>query len=394
MKSKFIIRCISSFFIVLFALYLIPQQVFAEPGVSAKCSILVEAETGTVLAENNADKQMLIASTTKIMTALVVIENCDLDETLTVKREYTLVEGSSMYLKTGEKLTVRDVLYGLMLSSGNDAAVSLACYTAGSIDRFAKLMNAKARQLGMENSSFKNPHGLDTEGHYSTARDMAKLTVEAMNNPDFAEIVSTKTINVAGRSLKNHNKLLWSYEGIMGVKTGFTKSAGRSLVSCAERDGMRLVCVTLNAPDDWNDHSVLYNWAFDNYRYEKPVEKGQLIANVPLISGFSKTVEVVAEDDVKLLLNKDDEVELEINSPKFIYAGIKSGQAAGSISILVNGEKVRDIGLKFVGDTEVDENERLTFWERVKWRFNMIAKREVLAALGGTNGTKASKNYF
>lgn len=373
MKSKFIIRCISSFFIVLFSLALIPQPISAEPGVSAKCSILVEAETGTVLAENNADNQMLIASTTKIMTALLAIENCDLDGTITVKQEYTLVEGSSMYLKPGEMLTVRDVLYGLMLSSGNDAAVTLACHIAGSVDSFAELMNAKARQLGMTNSSFKNPHGLDAEGHYSTARDMAKLTVEAMNNPSFAEIVSTKTINVAGRSLKNHNKLLWRYEGIMGVKTGFTKSAGRSLVSCAQREGMRLVCVTLNAPDDWNDHSTLYNWAFENYQFVRPVEKGQTIADVPVISGISDTVGAVAEEDAKLLLNKADEVELEINLPKFIYAGTISEKNAGSISILVNGEKIRDIGLKFVGDTKVDESERLTFWERVKWRWSRIA---------------------
>jgi len=371
-------RPIISFLLILTILTILPLHVQAQPDeqvqpdVSAQSSILMDAFTGTVLYEKDADSQMLIASTTKIMTALVVIENCNLEDTLTVKTEYTLVEGSSMYLKAGEKLKVRDVLYGLMLSSGNDAAVALACHIAGSIEDFAEIMNAKAKQLGMSNSSFKNPHGLDTDGHYSTAKDMAVLTVAAMNNYDFAQVVSTKSINVAGRYLTNHNKLLWKYDGALGVKTGFTKSAGRSLVSCAERDGMRLVCVTLNAPDDWDDHSALYNWGFENYKYECPIKKGQVIAEVPVISGQEDTVQIVTEDGMSLLLGDSDTVETVINAPKFIYAGIESGQNAGSIAVIVNGEVVQEIGLIFNGDAKLDESESLTFWEQVKWKINNV----------------------
>lgn len=363
-------RPITSFLLILTILTMLPLRVQAQPDVSAQCSILMDAATDTVLSEKNADCQMLIASTTKIMTALVVMENCNLEDTLTVKTEYTLVEGSSMYLKAGEKLKVREVLYGLMLSSGNDAAVALACHTAGSIDKFAKMMNAKAKELGMNNSSFKNPHGLDADGHYSTARDMAVLTVAAMDNHDFAEVVSTKSINVAGRYLTNHNKLLWKYDGVLGVKTGFTRSAGRSLVSCAERDGMRLVCVTLNAPDDWDDHGALYTWGFENYKYERPIEKGQVIAEVPVITGQEDTIQIVSEEGVSLLLSGSDTIETVINAPKFVYAGIESGQNAGSITVLVNGETVKEIGLIFNGEAKLDESESLSFWEQVKWRLN------------------------
>lgn len=369
MKSR-IIKAISSSLAIYLALALLPLEAKAEePEVSAQSSILMEAETGTVLAEKDAHKQMLIASTTKIMTALVVIENCDLDETLTVKQEYTNVEGSSMYLKSGEEIKVRNVLYGLMLCSGNDAAVALACHTAGSIDNFAEIMNNKAKELGMTNSSFKNPHGLDADGHYSTARDMAVLTTEAMNNPEFSEIVSTKTINVSGRCLTNHNKLLWKCDGALGVKTGFTKSAGRSLVSCAEREGMRLVCVTLNAPNDWDDHCSLYDWGFENYRYEEPVKEGQIIDNVPLISGIDDCVQVVTDDGASLLLNKSDTLETIINLPKFVYAGIEKSKKAGSISLKVNGEEVQRIDLSFNGNTKVDSSQRLNILEKIKWNW-------------------------
>lgn len=348
------------------------------PAVSAKCSILVEAGAGTVLAEHNADEQTLIASTTKIMTALVVLEHCDLDETLKVKPEYTRVEGSSMYLREGEDIRVRDVLYGLMLCSGNDAAVALACHTAGSIEEFAKLMNAKAAELGMTNSSFKNPHGLDADGHYSTARDMATLAVNAMKNKEFAEIVSTKTISVAGRSLKNHNKLLWNYDGAMGVKTGFTKSAGRSLVSCAERNGMRLVCVTLNAPDDWDDHSTLYDWGFKNYKFVPVVTAGDTVAELPVITGTADIVGVIADASCGVLLKASDKVETKINAPEFVYGGFSKGDSAGEIKVYVNGEETQTIGLHFNSDVGLDKSQILSFGEKLKWGWNRARKYGIL----------------
>jgi len=348
------------------------------PQISAQCSILMEAETGTVLAENNADAQMLIASTTKIMTALVVIEHCNLNETLKVKREYTQVEGSSMYLREGEMLRLGDVLYGLMLCSGNDAAVALACHTAGSIEKFAKLMNEKAAELGMTNSSFQNPHGLDTDRHHSTARDMAILTVSAMQNKEFADIVSTKTISVAGRSLKNHNKLLWMYDGARGVKTGFTKSAGRSLVSCAERDGMRLVCVTLNDPNDWDDHSTLYNFGFDNYKYVSPVQAGETVATIPVICGTAPEVGIVADASCKLLTDKSDEIRSVVNAPDFVYGGFAKGDSAGEMKVYSGDEEIQSIPLHYGNDVALDQSQKLSLGEKIKWGWNHAVKNGLL----------------
>ena len=173
-----------------------------------------------------------------------------------------------MYLREGEKLSVRELLYGLLLHSGNDAATALACHIAGSEAEFARLMNEKAAELGMENSSFENPHGLDGEARHASARDMALLTAAALDNALFCEIVATKEISLAGRSFKNHNKLLWNCEGVIGVKTGYTKAAGRTLVSACAREGSTLICVTLCDGDDWNDHSRLYDWAFENFSRE------------------------------------------------------------------------------------------------------------------------------
>ena len=238
--------------------------------VSAKSAILINSQTGEVLYEKNPDDKMLIASTTKIMTAVVVLDKCGMDDIVEVSPDAANVEGSSAYLRAGEKLTVRELLYALMLSSGNDAAAALAIHVSGSIEKFAGDMNAKAKELGLENTSYKNPHGLDAEGHYSTARDLAKLTQYALKNNDFKDIVSTKTAAVGSRSLTNHNKLLWNIDGAIGVKTGYTKAAGRILVSAVERNGASYICVTLNDPDDWDDHTNIYNKVFSQIEQSLP----------------------------------------------------------------------------------------------------------------------------
>jgi len=339
----------------------------AAVGVSAESAILIEARTGAVLYEKNAYSRMLIASTTKIMTALVTLEHCNLDDEVMVEAEQIQVEGSSMYLRAGETLTVRELLYGLMLSSGNDAASVLAYHTAGSIEDFAVLMNEKAAELGMVNSSFENPHGLDGKAHYATARDMAVLAAAAMENDAFAEIVATRSISVAGRTLTNHNKLLSLYEGAIGLKTGYTINAGRTLVSCAERNGTRLICVTLNAPDDWDDHAALYDWGFENYRYTRVLESGAVVAALPVISGLSDTVRVTASAGYEALLAAGDQVETAAYLPKFVYAGISAGDRAGSLWVYVNGEPVAEIPLWYETGVALDESIRLDFWERIKW---------------------------
>ena len=227
---------------------------------SATAAILMDADSGEVLYEKDAARRMRIASTTKIMTALVVLKHARLTDTITVTGDH-MVEGSSMYLKPGEVVTVEELLYGLMLCSGNDAALALAdC--CGGLEAFVAAMNDKAAALGMTGTSFANPNGLDDEKHYSTARDMAVLAAYAANDPTFRRICSTRTATVGGRTMTNHNKLLSQVEGCIGMKTGYTKAAGRTLVSCAERQGRRLVAVTLCDGNDWADHKALYEMGF------------------------------------------------------------------------------------------------------------------------------------
>lgn len=252
---------------------LIPSRVYAL-GVSATAAVLMDADSGELLYEKNAERQMLIASTTKIMTALVVLDHGGLQRTVTVKQSH-MVEGSSMYLKPGEQVTVEELLYGLLLCSGNDAALALADYCGG-MTQFVTKMNEKARQLGMVNSSFANPNGLDDEAHYSTAHDMALLAMYAADNAAFVRLCSTKSVTVNGRTMSNHNRLLREVEGCIGMKTGFTKAAGRTLVSCTERNGHRLVAVTLQDGNDWADHAALFDYGFTQFA-DLPSETAWLV---------------------------------------------------------------------------------------------------------------------
>ena len=228
--------------------------------VSATAAVLMDADMGQVLYEKNGDRQMLIASTTKIMTALVVLEHAAPDDVITVTPDH-MAEGSSMYLKAGETVRVEELLYGLLLCSGNDAALALT-ECAGGLTPFVALMNEKAAALGMARTSFANPNGLDADGHYSTARDMAVLAAAAMENPTFRRICSSRSVTIGQRTMENHNRLLRQMEGCIGLKTGYTQAAGRTLVSCTEREGCRLVAVTLQDGNDWADHAALYDYGF------------------------------------------------------------------------------------------------------------------------------------
>ena len=244
--------------------------------VSATACVLMDADSGRVLYEKNGRQRMLIASTTKLMTALVALEQGTLTDVVTVTASH-MAEGSSMYLRAGEKLTLEELLYGLLLCSGNDAALAVT-ECAGGLEPFVALMNEKAAALGMADTHFANPNGLDDEEHYSTAEDMARLAAAAMDDPVLRRVASTRTARIGGRTLTNHNKLLSRVEGCVGLKTGYTRAAGRTLVSCAERDGVRLVAVTLQDGDDWNDHASLYEQGFRVLRPVKAVERGLRLA--------------------------------------------------------------------------------------------------------------------
>ena len=246
-------------------------QLEPPPQVSAKSAALLDGTTGECLCEKNGDQRALIASTTKIMTGLLVCEAGDLDRTVTVPETAAGTEGSSMYLKSGETLTRRELLYGMMLHSGNDAALTLAISVSGSEAAFVRQMNRRACALNLTQTHFANPHGLDSGENYSTALDLVRLAQAALQNEQFRAVVSTKTITCAGRTLTNHNKLLWRYDGCIGVKTGYTRHAGRILVSAAERGGRMLIAVTISDPDDWRDHVSLLDYGFAVLGSDTPV---------------------------------------------------------------------------------------------------------------------------
>ena len=354
-------------FILLFAAVL-PSGASAAPDApqtSAGACVLYEAQSGDFLFADNADERLKIASTTKIMTALVVLSKCRTDEVVVIKPEYTGIEGSSMYLKAGEKLTVMDLLYGLLLPSGNDAAVALACHIAGSVSKFADMMNETAKSLGCKNTRFVNPHGLDAQDHYSSARDLAIITAKAMKNNVFCQVASTKTVTVANRVFTNHNKLLWSIDGMTGGKTGYTKSSGRSLVTCVERGGMKIVCVTLSDPNDWDDHTALYNWAFSEFKCLSISGSDLKYMMLPVISGTRDIVGTRPARDYTLLYTKDDSVSVEVLAPRFVYAGVIRGSRAGTIRVARNGKAVIELPLVFSESVPMDEAQRVFRWDKI-----------------------------
>ena len=284
-------------------------------------------------------------STTKILTALVAIEEGDLSDTVTVSREAAWTEGSSMYLKEGEELTLETLLYGLMLCSGNDAAVAIAEHIAGSAAGFADLMNEKAEELGMTGSSFANPNGLDDEKHYSTARDMAVLACAAVENETLVRIASTKSVTIGGRTMSNHNKLLNLVEGCIGLKTGYTQAAGRTLVSCAERSGQRLVAVTLQDGNDWADHESLLEYGFASYPASRAAVPGQILGTAPVLGGAADTVPLAAAAGFSWPLAEGETLEtaLELTGP--LTAPVSAGTAAGEAVFTVDGREAGRVTL-------------------------------------------------
>ena len=262
----FAILAVLAIIFSLFTVYVYSTK-SSHPKLSAKAYTLYEPETETFLLSQNENARLPMASTTKIMTAILAIENKDTEEIITVDERAIGVEGSSIYLEKEEAISVTALLYALMLQSANDAAEALAYEISGNIDSFCALMNEKAASLGLTDTNFENPHGLDSKSHFTSAHDLAIIAAYALKNPLFREITSTKKAVIETshkkRLLVNHNKLLSSYDGCIGVKTGYTRKSGRSLVSAAERDGMTLVAVTINAPDDWRDHTSLLNYGFE-----------------------------------------------------------------------------------------------------------------------------------
>lgn len=336
-----------SFSLVLAVLALLSLLPGRAEGVStsAASAILVDVDSGRVLYEQNADAKMLIASTTKIMTALVAVRDGNLSDIVTVSREAAYTEGSSMYLKEGEELTLETLLYGLMLCSGNDAAVAIAEHVGGSVPGFVKRMNETARDLGMEHSSFANPNGLDNEKHYSTARDMAVLACAALENETVLRIASTRSVTIGGRTMTNHNKLLNMMDGCLGLKTGYTRAAGRTLVSCAQRNGQRLVAVTLQDGNDWADHQSLFAYGFAAYPAQRLATLGHEVDRAAVAGGMSDSVPLVAANSFAWPLGQGERLETSIQLLRDLAAPVSAGTRAGQAVFTLNGQEVGRVDL-------------------------------------------------
>ncbi|MDE7167891.1 MAG: D-alanyl-D-alanine carboxypeptidase [Clostridia bacterium] len=266
---------------------------------NAVAEIAMELTTETVLKEGNADARLPMASTTKIMTALIIVEDCNLDEVITVPDKAVGVEGSSIYLKKDEQIDIRDLLYGLMLRSGNDSATALAIHHSGSVEKFVEVMNARAKKIGAEHTQFKNPSGLPDNEHYTTARDLCKIACYAMRNDTFKAVVSTRNYKGKFRTYANKNKMLYSYEGANGVKTGYTVKAGRCLVSSAERDGMDVVTVVLNCPDMYERSKALLDNSFNNYKLLN-LSESAVYSSGTILCSLSKPCKIVVRNSENL----------------------------------------------------------------------------------------------
>ena len=345
-----------------------PVENIGSFAVGAKGAVVMEAMTGRVLFSQDAERQLPIASTTKIMTALLTLEQPDIYATFEVDGEAIRVEGSSMGLQDGDKLSLYALAQGMLLASGNDGANAAAVRIAGSLPAFAEIMNARARQIGMENTCFITPSGLDDEAHYSTAFDMALLAREALRNSVFAGICSQYRMRASygnpphDRWLTNHNKLLNYYDGAVGVKTGFTKKSGRCLVSAATRDGVTLICVTLSCSDDWNVHKSLLDSCFEQIEI-KDLSKGISFLAIPVTGGVFPEIRVAHCETAQLPVPIGSEIDYRITAPPFLYAPVQAGQYVGEAVVLVDGREAywitlvsaQEIPLKY----DYDENKSI-----------------------------------
>ncbi len=331
----------------LFLLFVPDALAAGVPSVSARSAVLIDAESGRILYGKEENVRRGMASTTKIMTALVALEHACLDETVIVAPEACGVEGSSVYLFPEEEITMETLLYALMLQSANDAAEAIAYAVSGSLEGFVSLMNEKADSLGLTDTHFDNPHGLDGETHYTTALELAKITAAALENETFREIVGTEKKSIplhngeATRLLVNHNRLVREYDDVIGVKTGYTRACGRTLVSAAEQNGITLICVTLDDGNDWVDHRALLDYGFSLYESVALAEKGEVSLDVPVCGGARSSVKAVNAEAVTALLPRGcGEITAVVELPRFLYGGVEKGAVIGCVRFYTGGVEI------------------------------------------------------
>lgn len=341
---------------------LLPSVARAEEvGTSASACVIIDEASGRVLLSHNAETALPMASTTKVMTALLAIESGDLDAPVTCSRTAFGVPGTSIYLAEGETLTLREMLYGLMLASGNDAATAIAEHIGGTVEDFCAMMTARAAELGCQNTVFLTPHGLPCEGHYTTAHDLALIAREAMTHPLFREIVGTSraTIPWEGRAydrvLNNKNKLLTTYEGATGIKTGYTRKAGRCLVFGAEREGMGIIGVVLNCPDWFNEAARLMDIAFDRYEAITMLEAGECVAELPVTNANGATVQAILDAALTGVLPKGTLPTVELDLPDMLDAPVSASQVLGTARLVANGVTVAEADIIAANDIVRDD---------------------------------------
>ena len=346
-----------------------------ELAVSARSAVLLSGESGAVLWEKNPRERLPMASTTKIMTALLTLEEAERagDPAVDITEEMAAVEGSSMGLQAGDRLTLTNLAAGMLLASGNDAANAAALFLDGSQESFARRMNSRAEEIGMEDTHFVTPSGLDAEGHFSTAYDLALLAREALENEAFAKLAASPRCEVTfiepahTATYENHNKLLGLYEGCVGVKTGYTKKAGRCLVSAARREGVTLIAVTLDAPDDWDDHTALLDYGFSQLEQVR-LDGSACVVSIPVVGSGADAVEVhgVQGDTFTLPAGDSGRITVRVMAPRFLYAPVEAGEQVGELQYCLGGRELARVPL--VAAAEVPRQEKQPgFWERL-WK--------------------------
>ncbi len=355
----------------------LPFSAEEKPFVSASSAVLIDSLDNRILYEKDAHTKRSMASTTKIMTALIAIEKYDLKKTVAVDKKAVGIEGSSIYLYENERLTMEELVLALMLESANDAAAAIAIEIGGSIEAFAELMNQKAEELGLENTSFENPHGLDGEEHYTTAYDLAVLASYAIKNEEFKRIVSTAKALIpmkdgeGTRLLVNHNRLLRSYKGAIGVKTGFTRKSGRCLVTAAERDGVTLVAVTLNAPNDWNDHKSLLDYGFEKIERFWLVDEAGISGASPVVGGNTDFVRYRTDGEMFVdLIKGEHRIKTVIEMSRFYYAPIEEGEVLGRAVFYDGDEEIASCEIRATHKVEA-RKEKFNFFEWLKSLFKV-----------------------
>ena len=343
----------------------------ALPNVTATSAIVIEASTGHVIYSRNAEQRMFPASTTKMMTLIMALESGRMDEIVTVGSNADGAEGSTLWLNAGENIPLRELLYGMIMVSGNDAAIAIAEHLDGTVYQFAEHMNKKAAEIGAKNTHFTNPHGLPDDNHYTTAHDLALIAAYGYKLAEFENIVTAKEVSYGWihdfpKIFRSENQMLWLYRGGNGIKTGYTDKAGRCLISAAKRDGIQIISVVLDSEYMWNDSILLLDYGFNNVKFEKLVKADEVVKNIPVMSGRKKSVQVKTTGEIVMpIFGNDEPYQVVYDLPKVLNAPVTNGQKVGKVRVMYGDKEAAAVDIIATADIEQKSFFRW-FWEKIK----------------------------